>query len=281
VKLRLRPGADVDEAAQRLTALGWNTYNAIPAGTPATKVRDQYVLWATRTEQELHSFLRPEDAAALFSNPQHRDVCSMPAGTQLLALVNAEVNAKADTFRELADQLKATRDRMRRAPGVPVLPDSNILLHCQRPDSIAWKPVLGDNARLLLPLRVIEELDMKKYSDSGRLARAARDLLPWIEAHFPQGDKGPVAIRDTATLEILLAERPRYRPDDADEEILDVAHEVQHMTGARVVFLTNDTGARLRGISESLEVLRPPRAWLRQMPERPGPPSDEAVPGCS
>lgn len=265
MRVRLRPGANVDEAVRRLTALAWNTHNAIPPGTPATKVRDQYVLWATRTEQQLHGLLRPEDAAAIFSNPQHRDVCSMPAGSQLMVLVNAEVTAKAATFRDLADQLKETRDRMRRAPGVPVVPDCNILLHCQRPDSIAWKPVLGENARLLLPLRVIEELDMKKYSDPKRLAQAARDLLPWIEGNFPEGDKGPVAIRPTATLEILLAGRPRYRPDDADEEILDVAHEVQHMTGSRVVLLTNDTGARMRGLSEGLEVLRPPPGWLRQM----------------
>jgi rRNA-processing protein FCF1 len=264
VKLRLRSGANVDDALQSLTALAWNTHNAIPAGAPATQVRDHYVLWATRTEQQLHSFLRREDAAAIFANPQHRDICSMPPGSQLVPLVNTEVKAKADTFRELADQLRATRDRMRRAPGVPVVPDSNIFLHCQRPDNIAWKPALDDNARLLLPLRVIEELDMKKYGESKRLAQAARDLLPWIEGHFPKGDEGAVDIRTTATLEVLLAERPRYRPDDADEEILDVAHEVRHMTGSRVVLLTNDTGMRMRGLSEGLEVLRPPPTWLRQ-----------------
>lgn len=105
---------------------------------------------------------------------------------------------------------------------------------------------------------------MKKYSESKRLGQTARDLLPWIEGHFPEGDKGPVAIRPTATLEILLAGRPRYRPDHADEEILDVAHEVKHMTGARVVVLTNDTGARMPGLSGGLEVFRPPPKWLGQ-----------------
>lgn len=257
-------GADVDQALQWLTALATNTYNAIPPGTPPTRARDEYVLWATTTEQQLHTYLRSEDAAAIFSNSQHRDVCSMPGGSQVFPLVNAEVKAKADTFRRLADELKATRDRMRRAAGTPVVPDSNILLHCHRPDNVAWVSGVSDAARIMRPLRVIEELDMKKYSDSKRLTQAARELLPWIESHFPKGDEGPVRIRTTATLEILLADRPRYRPDDADEEILEVAHEVRHMTGSRVVLLTNDTGMRLRGLSEQLEVLRPLPEWLRK-----------------
>ena len=69
-------------------------------------------------------------------------------------------------------------------------------------------------------------------------------------------------LREDATIELLLADRPRYRPSDADEEILDVCHDVLQFAG-RVKLLTGDTGVRARATSEGLEVLRVPEIWRR------------------
>jgi predicted ribonuclease YlaK len=148
---------------------------------------------------------------------------------------------------------------MRASRGLPIVIDSNALLEYQRPDSVNWQAFLGVKARLMIPLRVIEEIDEKKHSNSDRLRGAARNLLPWIARQFPQGDHGPVEFRPQrdATIEVILAERPRYRPTDADEEILDVAHDVRQFTG-QVRLMTGDLGMRLRAASEGLEVLEPP-----------------------
>jgi hypothetical protein len=85
----------------------------------------------------------------------------------------------------------------------------------------------------------------------------------WIDSLFPTGDSGPVALKDDdATIEVTLAERPRHRPSDADEEVLEVAHDVLRFAGS-VKLLTADTGMRVRARSEGLDVLFVPSEWRR------------------
>ena len=60
--------------------------------------------------------------------------------------------------------------------------DTNILLQYQEPSKVRWRDVLRvESVRLIVPLRVVEELDAKKYSASKRLAERARVLLPRLE----------------------------------------------------------------------------------------------------
>jgi predicted ribonuclease YlaK len=129
-------------------------------------------------------------------------------------------------------------------------------------DNVNWRKERKDEARVMVPLRVIEEIDAKKYGDSKRLRSVARELLPWIDSLFPNGDPGPVKLTEGASIELLLSDRPRYRPSDADEEVLDVAHDVLHFAGS-VKVMTADTGMRVRASHEGLDVLRVPKEWLR------------------
>jgi hypothetical protein len=107
---------------------------------------------------------------------------------------------------------------------------------------------------------VIEEIEDKKYSDSKRLRRRARGLLPWIDGFFTDGNPGPVPLTDGATIELILAERPRYRPNSADDEVLEAAQEVLQFAG-RVKLMTGDTGMRARATGERLPVLALPEQW--------------------
>ena len=79
---------------------------------------------------------------------------------------------------------------------------------------------------------------------------------------FPSGDPGTVRLRADATVELILADRPRYRPSDADEEVLEVAHDVLRFAGG-VKVLTADTGMRVRARSEGLDALFVPKHWRR------------------
>jgi predicted ribonuclease YlaK len=159
------------------------------------------------------------------------------------------------------------------APGCAIVVDSNVLLQCRRPDELGWKAEVGETARLMLPLRVVEEVDSKKYGSSPRLTRVARSLLPWIDGLFVDGNTGPVPLRPgEATIELLLSDRPRHRPEDADEEVLDVAHDVRHLAG-RVKIMTGDTAMRVRAKSEGLDVLVIPDGWRR--PQAPDPASPD------
>ena len=119
------------------------------------------------------------------------------------------------------------------------------------------------------PIRVVEELDAKKYSDSKLLQDRARSVLPWLECTLGAG-LGPAPVdphaqtRDATgtTIEVYPCGRPRFRPQDADEEVLDVAQEVLYLAG-EVVVLTGDTSMRIRARGERFETLGMPDKWRR------------------
>jgi rRNA-processing protein FCF1 len=261
--VRLGPGVEPERAIAEIKQLIGNRASAVGATSrnPVDQ-RDDYVRWTTDAEVHLASVLDRRDARAFFNSPRHRDICSMPPGNQLTTLIYAEVDTLARDMQDAQDYLEGHLRRMRAAPGFPVVVDSNVLLQCQRLDNVNWRTELFGEARVMVPLRVIEEIDGKKYGDSKRLRSIARELLPWVDSLFPSGDPGPVLLRDDATIELILAERARYRPDDADEEILEVAHDVLRFAGA-VKLLTADTGMRIRARSEGLDVLFVPTEWRR------------------
>jgi rRNA-processing protein FCF1 len=263
VRVRLGLGVEPERAIAEISELAGNKATAVrPTSTHPANRREDYVRWSTDVEARLASVLSREDARAFFDNPRHRDICSMPADNQLTTLIYAEVDARTRDLEEAVAYLRGHLGRMRAAPGFPVVVDSNVLLQCQRLDNVNWQEQLKDEARVMVPLRVIEEIDGKKYGDSKRLRSIARELLPWIDSLFPSGDPGPVPLRDDATIELTLAERPRYRPSDADEEVLDLAQDVAQFAG-RVKVMTADTGMRVRARSERLDVLFVPTEWRR------------------
>lgn len=262
--VRLAPGADPERAISKIRELVGDKASAVSAtsrGHPVDQ-REDYVRWATNVEAHLVSVLHRTDAQAFFNSLRHRDICSMPPGNQLTPLIHAEVDAITREMQDAVDYLERRLGRMRAAPGFPVVVDSNVLLQCQRLDNVNWRGEVKSVARVMVPLRVIEELDAKKYGDSERLRGIARQLLPWVDSLFPSGDPGPVRLREDATIELVLAERPRYRPSDADEEVLEFAHDVVRFAGA-VRLLTADTGMRVRARSEGLDVLFVPKEWRR------------------
>jgi len=65
------------------------------------------------------------------------------------------------------------------------------------------------------------------------------------------------------TIEILLADRARYRPSDGEEEVFNVCHEVQLLAG-RVNLVTAARGMRLRAQGEELQVHSLPAKCLRR-----------------
>jgi hypothetical protein len=91
-------------------------------------LRNDYVRWAMDTEARLESVLRREDAQAFFDDPRHRDICSSFLGHHLTTMIHSELGAKVRDLEEAAAYLEGHLDRMRRAGGLPVVPDSNALL---------------------------------------------------------------------------------------------------------------------------------------------------------
>ncbi|MCW2999178.1 MAG: hypothetical protein JWN65_2727 [Solirubrobacterales bacterium] len=141
--------------------------------------------------------------------------------------------------------------------------DTNVLLHCLPPGQIAWRGALGHPAvRLILPLRVVEELDARKYSGRRDLAERARRLLPQLEAAVGYAGE-PRAPADGTTLEVFVERSPRRRPADADEEILSTCAELAQLSGRPITLVTQDTGMRLRAQAQGTEVKALPLEYQR------------------
>jgi hypothetical protein len=195
--------------------------------------------------------------------------------------IDRQVQALAQARAEL-DGLKKLAARA----GLPIVYDTNMLLHWRRPSEIAWREVLTGRsealtlARLVVPLRVVDELDRQKYGE-GRLADRAAKALRYLYEALKDGDPGqPTPIRDDASLEIWVD--TDERGGDADLAILRCAADLTTLhpsVGARV--LTGDFGMRLRAQHMDLKVLHLPESYrkLTKSAAEPAPSADEACSG--
>ena len=92
-----------------------------------------------------------------------------------------EINNRQRALANAREQLKALIALAAR-PGLPLVFDTNVLIHWRRPAKIGWPEVLREwdeaagTARIVVPLRVIDELDRQKYGDGPLAKRAGRAL---------------------------------------------------------------------------------------------------------
>lgn len=98
-------------------------------------------------------------------------------------LIGLEAGRQAAALRRLVSgvtALRALRDRK----GVPVVLDTNVLMHYHRPDRVLWAEAIGcAPVRLVLPICVLDELDNKKYADSDRMSRRADMAVRALREH--------------------------------------------------------------------------------------------------
>jgi hypothetical protein len=189
-----------------------------------------------------------------------------PLSEALSAEIDDQVTALTLARAEL-DALKALAAR----PGLPIVYDTNMLIHWNRPSDIGWKEVLQSNretvtqARLVVPLRVVDELDKQKYCD-GKLADRAAKALRYLQEtskDHPPGRPVPIRDGDATTLEIWVDVEDRGA--DTDLAILRIAADLDALhaaTGARV--LTGDLGMQLRAQVMNLKVLHLPDTYHKR-----------------
>jgi rRNA-processing protein FCF1 len=275
LQLHLKQGADPERAIDSLAECAnaaRNLSGEISRGpiTPAADAdymmarRDRYLTWVEATEGQLSNFTDDLDVRAMLETTAYWEVRQLiPLSPRPISLIDSEISRQIGNLEGLRDGLSRRRDRARAAPGHIVVVDTNALLHYQLPDSIDWPAIVGEpEVRLVLPLRVIEELDAKKYTDSEKVRRKARELLPKLRS-FVGGGGTPKAVRDDTTIEVYIEPGPRSRPSDADTEILETAHELHNLSGKAVTIATADTGMALRGETEGIPTLSMPEEYRR------------------
>jgi len=185
------------------------------------------------------------------------------ASTRPWPLVEAEIRFQTGVLERLADDLDERVRRLASAPGHLTVVDTNILLEYVPPREIPWTRIVGHSqVRLVVPLRVIEELDAKKYAARRDLADRARRILPGLESVVGSGGV-PGDLRDGVTIEVPVDAGSRRRPQDADEEVLATCHELRQVAGGDVTLISADTAMRLRAQAQRLSVLTMPAKYER------------------
>jgi rRNA-processing protein FCF1 len=274
-RVHLKHGADTVKAIESLTECAnaaRNLAGGISRGamTPAADAdymmrrRDQYLMWVEATEGQLSNFTDDPDALAMLQTTAYWEIHQLiPTSPRPIPLIDSETRRQIANLERLRDDLSRRLERSRAASGHITVVDTNALLHYHLPDSIDWPAVVGEaNVRLVLPLRVIEELDAKKYTESEKIRRKARELLPKLRSFVGSGGT-PKAVRDDTTIEVFIEPGPRSRPSDADTEILETAHELHRLSGKAVTIATADTGMALRGETEGIPTVSMPDKYRR------------------
>ena len=269
-RLRLRPGVDPRHAIKTLNRLldeaGQIAGSVhVGSGPDALPLAEKYVDWVENVEGQLHSLTLDFGVAEALHTGRYwriRQLHEEPVRPYYM--VQAEIRQQTSWLEALRDDLRRRLARIDAGQGDPTVLDTNVLLEFVPPVDVNWKAVTGsESVRLVIPLRVVEELDVMKY-DRRQQDRAdrARRILPQLEAVL--GNAGaPSELRPGTTIEVLIEPAPRYRPTDADEEILETCRELQQYEGRGVKLVTNDTTMLLRARGLGITAIRMPGDYTR------------------
>jgi hypothetical protein len=174
--------------------------------------------WAETTEKQLSNVTHNADVLALPYSPAHYEIRQLtPSSPRAIAFIDSEVARQVMALEALRDDMELRLGRACATGGAIAVLDTNVLLHHQLPDSVAWRDVIGEESvRVVIPLRVIEELDEKKYSASDKLRARARERLPKLYAMVGSGGAPKPLKNGHGTIEVFIESGPRTRPSDAD-----------------------------------------------------------------
>lgn len=237
---------------------------ALTTGENEQRFLSNYLRWVSTTESQLRNVFVDSEIVGHLRSSAHwaiRDAFFQPF--RVIDLIISEVKTQSSWLQALTGQLQNLQCRLDAAPGKATVVDTNVLLHYQTPWEVDWQTVVGAReVRLVLPLRVIEELDEKKYTGRDFLADRARRLLSQLWEVLADSGGAPVPLRDKVTIEVPVEEGRRVRLSDADEEILDECEQLRNV-GHVPILVTGDTGMSLRAKARRLDVRRMPKKYSR------------------
>ncbi|WP_435233852.1 PIN domain-containing protein [Micromonospora aurantiaca (nom. illeg.)] len=276
--MRLLPGVTLDRADEVLRTARTDWANA-QGGTYG--FFHAYIGAVEKTYDQLRMcFAEPDLAGAVRGDAYWHlltlgPVPVLPAPTEVIRASNeAYKRVISDVIREL-DLARAELDALTKLaarPGLPLILDTNVFHTWQRPDQIDWPTVLRGwketerTARLVVPLRVIDELDRQKYGN-GFLAESATKAVRFLQQTLAgrAGESPSIRPNRTATLEVWT--QTDDRGPDADLAILRCATDLDVLCAAGARVVTGDLGMRLRAEHMDMQVRALPDDYRKKKDE--------------
>jgi hypothetical protein len=247
-------------ALSTLEGLRLNSWNFVFGTNPPSK---QYAMWANNVRGQLKGTLTRTAIESLFDGPLN--LAALLGGQSELVVATAAASDICERIGEIADELKKLMDQTEQSQFLPLVIDTNLILEYQPIGSIDWAAFLGEPVRLIVPLRVFEELEEARYSNNKRKSQIARDELPRLVAMVEQNPGQPSKIggREDATIELFDLRHEGLRPSWADDEILDFYQTLKQFL-ARVRLITSDGPLLVRARYRGFDVQRGPDSQRRQ-----------------
>lgn len=268
VRLGVTPGTEVRALIGDLkqqARLGENIHSQF-AGFPLSHAQSEYVRWVAGVDQLLESRLLASTVRDGLRGRAYWEIRNLTEQSlRGPELISDEVRVQCRALERLAERLETRCNRLSATPGTMAVLDTHVLLHFLPVEQIDWSSFIhGEKVRLVLPLRVIEELDEKKYGRRDDLAGRARGILTSLRRQLASSSGSPVAVasREGVTIEVPIEDEPRQRLMDADQEILDECVDLKSF-GQTVVLVTDDCGLDLRAHALGLDVVPMPIKYAR------------------
>ena len=135
-----------------------------------------YVDWLAGVENQLQAVTLDFDVVeALHTSRYWRIVQLHEEPQRPVELVRAEIQQQTGWLEALRNDLQLRLNRIAGASGNPTVLDTNVLLRFIPPREVDWVSVTGwPLVRLIVPLRVIEELDIPEVRPASPGSRRAR-----------------------------------------------------------------------------------------------------------
>lgn len=237
-----------------------NSWNFSGGGNPPSR---HYAMWSNNLRAQLKGTLSRTTIESLFEGSLN--LAALLGGPSELVHANSAASIVCERIGEISDELRKLMDQTEQSQALPLVIDTNVILEFEPIGSIDWSTFMGEPVRLILPLRVFEELEEARYSNSKRKSQIARDELPRLVSLVEKNPGQPAKIgnREDATIELFDVRYEGSRPLWADDEILEFYELIkQFLPHARL--LTSDGPLLARARYRGFEVQRGPEDRRRQ-----------------
>lgn len=208
-----------------------------------------YVKWADDCEKALRKIFPDPSVIHSVHTPRYWQIVTQNVTHLKELVIEAEREVQAANLDALATALGGYL-QLRERPGDLAVVDTCALINYQRIDQIRWRQLVPGSGplRVVIPHLVLDELDDKRYLGSDKVKDRARSAITPLEERQETLERDGYAdlIDAATTVEYLLDPPGHQRRTNPDEEILERARFLHHVTGRQVALITGDYGMRVR-----------------------------------
>ena len=195
--ITLRPGAEVESAIGTLRDLAREVTNLTNAQSPYERL-DDWRAWTSQAFRRARAILPERELQRVVLGPRLESLFSTDQTTRsartVAAAIDTELQVRIEELNDAAKELEGEWERWHRGQATAIVLDTNVLMQFgPRLGLVNWHDrVAGHGYRtpvvVLVPIQVVEELDVQKDRGADNSKRAAaRAVLRWLDDSFPLG----------------------------------------------------------------------------------------------